>query len=148
LTAVCHIFVVGIEVPYKNVSVEWKSFAPGTKGDLAMNSADEWTYESIEIPASVLWKRTLLLTFVSAGIGIGIGYFMGRSVPGQEPLTVSLRRFAAQVQLTSPSDKGSEAPVRTDQSQPILSTDLPKVGTFRQTIMQIDEEPSPASIKG
>jgi hypothetical protein len=49
-----------------------------------MNSCRDCTIETIEVPASVLWKRTLHLSVVSIGLGLGAGYLLGRSLPAME----------------------------------------------------------------
>jgi hypothetical protein len=127
-----------------------------------MISADDDAFEPIEVPASVLWKRTLLLTFISVGIGLGTGYFMGRSVPNEGPSAISLRqlktpdRFSPPLPVVgakrageNPEAPDDEAPaVRAIQSWLAPEPDGPEVGEVRPTLMRLDEEPTLNSDKG
>jgi hypothetical protein len=157
LIAVGHIFIVQIDLPLKNSTVQGRFFRPGTKKDKAMNPADDWTYETIEVPASVLWKRTLLLTFISVGIGLGTGYLVGRSVPPEKSSALSLRQLASQVRFIPFSDvgagdnlsvSGDEAPIGMHRPLQPSESDLPSVGKVRPTLLQLEEEPTLASTKG
>jgi hypothetical protein len=64
-----------------------------------MNSSGDWTVDTIEVPPSVLWKRTLLLTVVSIGIGLSAGYFLGRSFPAKENPTSAARTTVSRVRF-------------------------------------------------
>jgi len=64
-----------------------------------LNAIGEWTGESIEIRASILWKRTLLLIAISIAIGFGAGYALGRSTPVKETQTNATRQTVNRVRF-------------------------------------------------
>ncbi len=118
------------------------------KGEWAMNATNDWMVESIEVPASVLWKRTLLLTVVSIGIGLGAGYILGRSLHAKEPPTNATRPPITQVRFIPLPDPdageralvvGKEAPIdpmpRAWDSPELI---LPAVGSGNPPILRLD----------
>ncbi len=114
-----------------------------------MNFADQYSQiETIEIPPSVLWKRTLLLAGISVGIGLGVGYLMGRGVTPQEASVLSLRNLASQFKFDSPADKAKESPVQIKQSWQSQRSVPHKMGKGRPTFITLDDEATPATGKG
>ena len=69
------------------------------KGEWAMNATSDWTVESIEVPASVLWKRTLMLAIVSIGVGMGAGYGLSRALHAKETSTNEARPPVARIRF-------------------------------------------------
>jgi hypothetical protein len=114
-----------------------------------MNSTDEWTYETIEVPASVLWKRTLLLTFISVGIGLGVGYLVGRSVSPEESARFSLGGLMPQFRMPAPPPAmDHESPIRTDQVWQAPQPDSLSTSKIRPTFMTLDDESTLQTGKG
>ncbi len=113
-----------------------------------MNATSDWTVESIEVPASVLWKRTLLLTVVSIGIGLGAGYILGRSLHAKEPSTNAARPPITQVRFVPlpDADAGERAVVvgKEIPSDPMPKAwdspelILPAVGSGNPAILRLD----------
>jgi hypothetical protein len=148
LIAVGHIFIVSLGFSLKNSTV-WVMVTSERKGEWAMNAASNWTVESIEIPASVLWKRTLLLTVVSIGIGLGAGYVLGRSLHAKEPPTNAARPPVTQVRFVplSDADPGERAlivgkgiptdPMPKAWDSPELI--LPAVGSGNPAMLRLDD---------
>ncbi len=64
-----------------------------------MNSTSNRTDDFIEVPTENLWKRTFLLGFASVSIGLGAGYFLGRSLPAKESLASSPKPPVNQVRF-------------------------------------------------
>jgi len=147
LIAVGHIFIVSFDFPLKNRTV-WVMVTSESKGEWAMNATSDWTVESIEVPASVLWKRTLLLTVVSIGMGLGAGYILGRSLHAKETSTNATRPPVTQVRFVPLPDAdggeravvvGKEAridPMPRAWDSPELI--LPAVGNGNPAVLQLD----------
>jgi hypothetical protein len=128
------------------------------KGEWAMNSTSDWTVESIEVPASVLWKRSLLLAVVSIGIGLGAGYGLGRSFPAKESQTNTARPPVTQVRFIPlpDADAGERAAVMGKEASidpmpkawdsPELI--VPAAGTSNPALLRLDGAAPRQSDKG
>ncbi len=123
-----------------------------------MSSSSDWTVETIEIPPSVLWKRTLMLSVVSVGIGLGIGYIMGRSFPSKETPASSPRQPVTRARFLPIPDmdpgernvvSGDEVPsVRMPRASDTPEQILPAVGKARPALMRMEMEAQPQADKG
>jgi hypothetical protein len=111
-----------------------------------MNAASDWTVESIEIPASVLWKRTLLLTVVSIGIGLGAGYILGRSLHAKEPSTNATRPPVIQIRFVPlpDADAGERALV---VGKEVPTDPMPKAWDSPQLILPAVGIGNPAMLR-
>src|SRR6266851_5643231 len=118
-----------------------------------MSSTGDWTVDSIEVPASVLWKRTLMLSVVSIGIGLGAGYLLGRSFPAKETPTSPPRQPITRVRFLPIADidpgernvvSGDEGPaIRMPRASDTPEQILPAVGKARPALMRMEMEAQP-----
>jgi hypothetical protein len=123
-----------------------------------MSSTCDWTVDTIEVPASVLWKRTLMLSVTSIGLGLGAGYLLGRSFPLKETPESSQPRPITRVRFMPIADmdpwernavSGDEAP--TVQMPPAWDTpeqNLPAISKARRSLMRMEMETQHQPDKG
>jgi len=114
--------------------------------------------DTIEVPASVLWKRTLMLSVVSIGIGLGAGYLLGRSFPGKETPASPPRQPITRVRFLpiADLDPGERNVVSVDEEPAIRmprAYDTPEqksatIGKARRALMRMEMEAQHQPDKG
>jgi hypothetical protein len=123
-----------------------------------MSSTGDWTVDTIEVPASVLWKRTLMLSVTSIGLGLGAGYLLGRSFPLKETPATSQPRPITRVRFLPIADldpgerimvSGDEVPaIRMPPAYDTPEQILPAVGKAQPALMRMEMEAQPQPDKG